>query len=145
MTMTNDALFVDVLAHIEHKPETWDQNYWSRTVDDDEKPLACGTAHCFAGWAIAIAEGVDLTSNSDSEVLPWAHQLLGMSGDPWDNYFEEEQGRHLFRESNTLDDLYEISAEQMGVAVEVLRDKVQDRVRELSQEIQTLPADRRLS
>ncbi len=43
MTALNAALAYRVLDHIEAHPETWDQENW------------CGTAQCFAGWAVALS------------------------------------------------------------------------------------------
>lgn len=120
----NHDLFVKVLAHIERKPEAWQQNFWSRFTDDEDRPLACGTAHCFAGWAIAIAEGVNLTSNRDEEILPWAYRLLGIPGDFERYYDSRPEAPHLFDGSNTLDDLYRLSADILGIDETVLRDKV---------------------
>jgi|SRR5580765_737583 hypothetical protein len=46
----NVELAQDVLGHIELHPETWDQKWWA------SKRPACETSHCFAGWAVVIAE-----------------------------------------------------------------------------------------
>lgn len=44
----NKQLADQVLAQIEAHPETWDQTDW-RTQRD------CGTAYCFAGWAVEMS------------------------------------------------------------------------------------------
>jgi hypothetical protein len=50
--MTNTALLERVLAQIEAAPAQWDQgNYASQT---DLANGECGTAYCFAGWAVAL-------------------------------------------------------------------------------------------
>lgn len=41
--MPNIELLKKTLQHIKTNPETWDQTEW------------CGTAQCFAGWAVTLA------------------------------------------------------------------------------------------
>lgn len=43
MATPNVALLKRTLEHIKDNPETWDQSNW------------CGTAQCFAGWAVTFA------------------------------------------------------------------------------------------
>lgn len=43
MATVNTELLKATLEHIKDNPETWDQGQW------------CGTAQCFAGWAVSLA------------------------------------------------------------------------------------------
>lgn len=45
----NVKLLQRVLAHIEADPAHWDQDAWAVQAP------GCGTAYCFAGWAVALA------------------------------------------------------------------------------------------
>lgn len=115
---TNDALFIDVLAQIEAHPKTWQQLWWSENTD-------CGTAYCMAGWACVLG-GLKFKSYDTVTGDLWAPiaatDLLGVVG-------RNVIGNgNLFDANNTLDDLYRISADLMGIAEQVLRDKVQDRL-----------------
>ena len=102
----NHELFVQVLAQIERTPERWRQQFYqSRTP--------CGTAFCFAGWAIALTEGPDGELERYFDSMK-AEKLLGIN-DPMHG---------LFFATNTKDDLYRISAHLMGLDEQVLRDKV---------------------
>jgi hypothetical protein len=131
--MTNDALFVKVLAQIEKHPETWTQSLWR-----------CSSGMCFAGWACdltgaqwcAAADSFDsdeilATSPQEDSAYDWdgrwcvppesrAAAVLGLAsaGDLC------APRRGLFNADNSLDDLYRISAEHMGIDAQVLRDKV---------------------
>lgn len=44
--MPNAVLAYRVLDHIDADPASWNQKYW-----------ACGTGHCYGGWAIALSGG----------------------------------------------------------------------------------------
>lgn len=46
---TNPELMRQTLAHIEAYPDTWNQRTWATPPSG-----ACGTAYCFAGWAVAL-------------------------------------------------------------------------------------------
>ena len=53
----NTALACRVMAHIEHLhahpgPDRWDQSHFALAD-------GCGTTACFAGWAVALADGPD--------------------------------------------------------------------------------------
>ena len=108
MNGTNDELFVKVLAQIEREPQRWDQSDFGMHLD----PTDCGTAFCFAGWAVHLsgrsraewAEHVNL----DSEVLG----------------LRPTEASRLFFCHNNLNDLYRVSAAFMGIDEQVLRDKV---------------------
>lgn len=116
----NHQLFVDVLAQIEKHPETWDQ----RAFPSRGGP-PCGTSFCFAGHAVARS-GEEWQFDAGRR----AAELLGIE---WrtprvDGAVEWMLGNPLFDANNTLDDLYRISAELLGLDEQVLRDKVRDAV-----------------
>ena len=72
-TTPNAELAWRVLDHIDAHPESWDQNVWG-----------CGTAACFAGWAVRLSGGVIAGErNSDAEVVDTtddsAHPLVGLT------------------------------------------------------------------
>lgn len=50
MSKPNAELAYRVLDHIDADPKSWDQGRWIRKTD-------CGTAACFAGWAVQLAGG----------------------------------------------------------------------------------------
>lgn len=124
MNGPNTDLFVAVLAQIEKHPETWDQMSYKNL---------CGTAHCFAGWVCVLneerfADGIRLEASKNTERFGthYAPQvaigLLGIEDSAWGHWLEDPGD--LFNESNTLDDLYRISADLLGLDEQVLRDKV---------------------
>lgn len=117
--MPNDQLFIDTLAQIEREPSSWYQAEWA--VRSNE----CGTAFCFAGWAVQLAghevlwdSGV-VASMTTNHV--WIERValdeLGITKD---------QGIQLFAARNQLGTLYEIAAEILSIEESVLRDKVKD-------------------
>lgn len=55
MATVNTELLKQTLEYIKDNPETWDQAEW------------CGTAQCFAGWAVTLA-GMSLNGFGDVEV-----------------------------------------------------------------------------
>lgn len=44
----NPGLMYQTLAHIEANPERWGQKHWVCETEE------CGTAYCFAGWALTL-------------------------------------------------------------------------------------------
>lgn len=50
MTTPNTQLAYAVLDHIDAHPEQWNQATWWKQTE-------CGTAGCFAGWAVALTGG----------------------------------------------------------------------------------------
>lgn len=126
--VVNDALFVAVLAQIEREPETWDQGDWG--------PIGpvCNTSYCFAGWAAVLSGAKQrflVDGNGDvlaqfgrrkEKVSAAAVRLLGIK--PELRSWYDDSASHLFDESNDLDDLYRISAAEMGIAESTLREKV---------------------
>lgn len=123
-TGPNHSLFVDVLAQIEREPQTWRQAMWRTDTP-------CGTSYCFAGHAVNIAEpqawvGAEpLTPGRSMREFyllgdkqfagDRARQLLGIDDKP---------AGDLFMATNSLADLYRISAEVLGVDEQTLREKV---------------------
>lgn len=117
MTAPNAELAYAVLDQIDLHPETWNQGTWD-----------CGTAACFAGWAVRLSGGVaDTDPNSDSEgtviigppglvgldVQDAAIHVLGTSGwTPSPDYPEEMDW--LFSADNYREDLGRMVAEIFG-------------------------------
>jgi hypothetical protein len=55
----NAELAYRVLDHIDRNPEQWDQQNWFRETK-------CGTAACFAGWAVVLTGGdVEVNASGD--------------------------------------------------------------------------------
>ena len=93
--MRNRELFYRVAAHIEDHPGLYDQKTWRwHTV------TGCGTAHCIAGTAVAMAWGEKAWPGEQSDrvidpatgslVLVWraAQRLLGLGDDEADVLFD---------------------------------------------------------
>jgi hypothetical protein len=142
MTTVNKELLKRTLQHIEDNPETWDQATW-RNPDAE-----CGTACCFAGWAVTLAGGqfeASQTVRIDSLPLPGeavrtlqevgigtvgvaaipdaAAWLLGLyevvyDEDGTDIYLDNDPSDDLFSPDNTLDDLRYIVANLCGPTTE---------------------------
>ena len=63
--MANNELLDKVITLVEADAATengtrWDQSSWGRVYAEDEvkaQGLSCGTAGCFAGWAVQLAGG----------------------------------------------------------------------------------------
>jgi len=67
-----------VLAHIESTPQLWNQSTWVSET-------SCGTAYCFAGWAVAL-EGIPIVVDDGSPYIdfrtlpePWHSKLDKLS------------------------------------------------------------------
>lgn len=115
----NADLFVQVLAQIEAQPEQWNQEVWGPSDPD------CGTACCFAGWTPRVL-GLPVVRNyvGDLHVSAAAPGLLGVDADCINGDCEHAHDWNLFYGGNTLDDLYRISADILGIDETVLREKV---------------------
>lgn len=87
----NADLAQRTLAAIEADPAHWNQKSW---VSE------CGTAWCFAGWAVRIHDGID--PDARTPIQHKAEQALGL--DPW-------LAKPLFAGSNTLGELREMVAQ----------------------------------
>lgn len=130
MTTPNTDLAYRVLDHIDAHPEQWDQGFWwddkAEIWTDGGRP-SCGSAGCFAGWAVALsggkmepdrAGGPPIVSGLEDiqdglPVSEAAADLLNV--DPWTHGPEGEDGeRYLFGGSNTRVDLGEIVEELFG-------------------------------
>lgn len=107
----NHELFVQVLAQIEREPQRWNQSLYV---------TSCGTAHCFAGWACQLnGKSIDhygFVGLGDSRTLADDAADKSLNIDGW------EAG--LYCGDNSLDDLYRISADILGIDEQVLREKV---------------------
>jgi hypothetical protein len=62
MTEPNAELAYKVLDHIDAHPEQWNQGDWLGKT-------SCGTAGCFAGWAVVLA-GLDLLFDEPDPEFP---------------------------------------------------------------------------
>lgn len=130
MTEPNIDLLYKTLDHIEtleafraegvYLKDRWNQGTWAIQYRDSDGDL-CGTACCFAGWAVHLAgdhfvndvgcdmEGCDCDEivaeapdGNIEHIAERAQELLGLD---W-----RERGR-LFNGSNTLDQLREVVAQ----------------------------------
>ncbi|XVQ07305.1 hypothetical protein ACQP1W_32450 [Spirillospora sp. CA-255316] len=106
----NVDLLKRTLAHIEAHPEEWDQNEWCTELD-------CGTAYCFAGWAIKLDGRATFTAVNDfvidedgtsQDTDDYAAGLLGIKSL---ERAERDCEEHLFAADNSLDDLRRIVGE----------------------------------
>lgn len=50
----NEPLLREVVTYMKLHPETWSQEKWAHRTD-------CGTTHCFAGWTVTLATGLEWT------------------------------------------------------------------------------------
>lgn len=110
MSGPNAELAYKVLDHIDAHPEQWRQDFYVGETD-------CGTAACFAGWACLLSGEVPLYEDwepydtdmrrtdavlGDRSVSWRAQELLGASR--FEDH-DEDDGRDLFSEWNTREDL----------------------------------------
>lgn len=128
MSGPNVDLLNRTLAHIEANPDEWDQHTWRRKTE-------CGTAMCFAGWAVTFSGGqwtepaveipdpigydrshfltaepedyADEACNAAIPVDDRACRVLGLTS---------KQADRLFWGGNTLADVREIVAEICATA-----------------------------
>lgn len=107
----NTALLHQTLTHIETHPDQWHQLDWATRTE-------CGTAYCFAGWAVQLARpdaepdfdggrstSVVIVDGVPRSIEVLASDLLGLDID---------QSEDLFACENTLDDLRRIVRELTG-------------------------------
>jgi hypothetical protein len=69
-TTPNAELAYKILDQIDAHPETWNQGTWD-----------CGTAACFAGWAVRLSGGISDPDGYDSNVVDGPAYLIGMTVD----------------------------------------------------------------
>lgn len=115
----NTSLLRLTLAHIENNQQAWDQTAWAiRQYRDGE---TCGTAYCFAGWAVQLA-GHSIQFDDSYTPIPEGpdhqHGLATLRGtdqlEPIDTLAQHElglntdQAKQLFAENNRLTDLRRI-------------------------------------
>lgn len=62
----NAELAYQVLDQIDAHPETWNQRVWD-----------CGTAACFAGWAVRLSGCRVRTDNFLAEIVAGPKELIG--------------------------------------------------------------------
>lgn len=116
----NTELAYRVLDHIDAHPDQWDQARWWAASPH------CGTAGCFAGWAVQLSGGrmerddfayivvkSGLGELDGTYVPVAAASLLGL---PMEEPSSEGEAENLplFHESNTRDDLGRLVAEIFG-------------------------------
>lgn len=97
----NIDLATDVLTQIELEPERWDQSDWVSYKQ-------CGTAYCFAGWAVALTTGPDYVAGNPTTIRDTATAALDISDDEADD---------LFHGGNDLRYLYVLVADLAGMTI----------------------------
>jgi hypothetical protein len=117
VTTPNAELAYRILDHIDAVPEQWDQREW------------CGTAKCFAGWAVDLSgeRPDDFGMVNGVHVAERAAQLLGFAsttamddyaievlGIEVDDNEEPSERFDLFCATNTREDLGHLVAEIFG-------------------------------
>lgn len=133
MSTPNVALLRQTLEHVKTNEGDWIQNQWITPADEREDP-SCGTAYCFAGWAVALSGyKIERTGNVRTNQLPpeMVDHLdaedrvfpSGYAGGPVAEcgsvaavllgirHFDGRGGCHLFCGHNDLDDLERMVAE----------------------------------
>lgn len=105
----NAELAYRVLDQIDADPKSWNQGAWD-----------CGTAACFAGWAVRLSGGKSVDQDNDTYVVD-APAALGITGLPVDEAAVKLLGHScdnsegdLFEASNTREDLGRLVAEIFG-------------------------------
>jgi len=107
--MANSELLRSTMAYIESHVHEWDQFAWAHRGD-------CGTAMCFAGWAVTLAGAeVDFTrfgdESSTSTITPASQRELGLRSSYIDEAARElldlslDQSEELFCASNSMERL----------------------------------------
>ncbi len=113
--MPNAYLLRRTLAHIEAEPHSWNQFVWARRTD-------CGTAMCFAGWAVTLAGAqVDFRRFGDelstNVITPESRSELGLRTLYIDEAAQElldlslEEAEELFAGANSIKRLRALVAE----------------------------------
>lgn len=138
--MPNTELLERTLRHIKDHQNDWIQRQWITPADEREDP-SCGTAYCFAGWAVALSGyKIERTGNVRVDQLPpeMAQRLAaedrvftsGYAGGPVAEcgsvaavllgirHFDGRGGCHLFCGHNSLDDLTHMVAKLCAATTE---------------------------
>lgn len=104
----NAELAYRVLDQIDAHPKTWDQRTWARRTN-------CGTAFCFAGWAVVLAGRQFVQGSEPSYVVdrrePDGEQWVG---DAAREALGIEDSVDLFRSYNGRERLGDLVAEIFG-------------------------------
>lgn len=122
----NAELADEVLAVIAAMPKLWQQDEWAVSdkcptgeADILEEAWSCGTAMCFAGWAVALGHELEwfdqdgycsAAPSGEAEVVDyyWGERLSGMSVPSAATYLlgiNFDEADNLFDGKNSLDDL----------------------------------------
>ncbi len=140
MATPNVALLRQTLEHIETHQADWNQRQWITPADEREDP-SCGTAYCFAGWAVALSgykierTGVvridqlppDMVHRLNAEDRVFSSGYAGGSVAECGSvgavllgirHFDGRGGCHLFCGHNDLDDLRRFVVELCAVTPE---------------------------
>lgn len=107
----NAELAYRVLDHIDADPRSWRQDVWD-----------CGTAACFAGWAVRLAGGIsgdDLVVDGPAELIGHpvgvaAHMVLGIDEDTAWSLYDRGTGDWLFSPDLDREGLGQTVAEIFG-------------------------------
>lgn len=84
--MPNTELLVDVLAHIDLQPDSWNQGLWGATyvIPDSVGAMnECGTAFCVAGWALMLSGEPLEWGMTESGAFQGRNMLIGVRSDPY--------------------------------------------------------------
>ena len=121
MTTPNTPELLAIYQHIKANPEEWDQRtYASHTL--------CGTAFCFAGWAVVRAGGEAVRwysyepgrEQADRATMPDGREVLIDDEAIAILGLDEDQAGELFFEENDLGDIRNAIAAITGVDPEVV-------------------------
>lgn len=139
-------LFVEVLAHVETHPETYNQAVWGSAAETDPTVTACQTSHCIAGWAVNLA-GLEVSWEKEQQhwymgavtvpeigpmsVAGAANEVLGVNGYDIVASASEEVETTLYAGSNDLDDVYAAGAQLYRRSEEDVRLDVKQRVAQI--------------
>jgi len=124
----NESKMIEVLAHVEDERARFAQRepgavgfnmaHWFDNSGrmPDEASNICGTTACLAGHAYLMSNApVPIRQATEDRIASVGARVLELDDD--------EEGYLFYLDS--LDDVYRYVAEDMGVDVQVLRDKVQ--------------------
>ena len=133
------------------------ENEWG-ILDDLEVDASCETARCNAGWLLhnrnigmnwrledidedrGVVRLTAMNTHDGRKIEDVAAQILGVENAHDFDYVEADCLPRLFRQQNSLDDLYSLSADYAGISEEDVRLMVK---REVEQREANLPVVKR--